>query len=394
MDYIFSDKISGLKPSEVREILKATSDPSVIPFAAGNPSPDAFPVEQTRKIAASILEKEPVKALQYGITEGYPVLIENIRKYDIERAGFDDSKDAVIVTSGATQVMELATKVLCNEGDTVITEEPSFIGSLNCFRSYGTKLRGVPVQKDGIDTDALELALKTEKNVRFIYVIPNFQNPSGATMSLEKRKKVYELAVKYNVIVLEDNPYFELRTSGESIPPIKSFDDGTHVIYAGSFSKLFAPGLRVAYTAAPKEIAAKMTVGKQTEDVHTPMLTQMIVSDWLSQYDVSEHVSKLRKIYKRKLDLMCDGIDEQIGSFFDYYRPQGGMFVWCRLPDDADMLGFVKKAVEKKVALVPGTAFLTDPHASTQYVRLNFSTPSDEDIIEGIRRLGQLSKEY
>ena len=163
MDYIFSDKISGLKPSAVREILKATSDTSVIPFAAGNPSPDAFPVEQTRKIAASILEKEPVKALQYGITEGYPVLIENIRKYDIERAGFDDSKDAVIVTSGATQVMELATKVLCNEGDTVITEDPSFIGSLNCFRSYGTKLRGVPVQKDGIYPSSIRFEITSSR---------------------------------------------------------------------------------------------------------------------------------------------------------------------------------------------------------------------------------------
>lgn len=393
MEYKFSDKISSLAPSAIREILKATADPSVIPFAAGNPSPDAFPVDETRAIAADILRRDPITALQYGITEGYPKLIENVKIYN-KRFNIGKDFDSLMITTGATQVMDLATKVLCNEGDTVICEEPSFIGSLNCFRSYGCKLAGVPMEADGMSIQKLEETLKTAVNARFIYVIPNFQNPSGATMSLEKRKKVYELALKYNVLILEDNPYGELRVEGEDIPPIKSLDTEGIVIYAGSFSKLFAPGIRVAYALAPKPVIAKMTVGKQAGDVHTPMLTQMIVSEWLENYDLDKHVAKLRAVYGKKLNLMCDCIDKELGDFVSYVRPEGGMFVWCRLPDDVDMLEFVKKAVDKGVAVVPGSAFMMDSNTKTQYIRLNFTTPSNENIVEGVKRLGYLAKEY
>lgn len=394
MDYIFSDKISNLQPSAIREILKATADPSIIPLAAGNPAPDAFPVKEVQKIAENILQTNPVDALQYGVSEGYQPLRDTIAAWikNKENIGTDD--DTVLILSGATQVMDLVTKVLCNEGDTVICEEPSFIGSLNCFRSYGCRLKGVPVEADGMDMDALEKALDETDKVKFIYTIPNFQNPSGATMSLEKRQRLYSLAKKHNVIVLEDNPYGDLRVTGENVPTIKSMDTEGIVIYAGSFSKILAPGLRVAYCCGPKQILAKMTVGKQASDVHTPCLNQMIVNEWFKHDDVDAHIAKIQGIYRKRLNLMCDAIDRELGDFVEYVRPEGGLFIWCKLPDYVDMLEFVKKAVEKKVAVVPGNAFLTDDKADTQYIRLNFSTPTEEGIVKGIQILGEIAKDY
>lgn len=394
MDYIFSDKISNLQPSAIREILKATADPSIIPLAAGNPAPDAFPVEEVQKIAENILQTNPVDALQYGVSEGYQPLRDTIADWikNKENIGTDD--DTVLILSGATQVMDLVTKVLCNEGDTVICEEPSFIGSLNCFRSYGCRLKGVPVEADGMDMDALEKALDETDKVKFIYTIPNFQNPSGATMSLEKRQRLYSLAKKHNVIVLEDNPYGDLRVTGENVPTIKSMDTEGIVIYAGSFSKILAPGLRVAYCCGPKQILAKMTVGKQASDVHTPCLNQMIVNEWFKNYDVDAHIAKIQGIYRKRLNLMCDAIDRELGDFVEYVRPEGGLFIWCKLPDYVNMLEFVKKAVDKKVAVVPGNAFLTDDKADTQYIRLNFSTPTEEGIVKGIQILGEIAKDY
>lgn len=394
MDYIFSDKISNLQPSAIREILKATADPSIIPLAAGNPAPDAFPVEEVQKIAENILLTNPVDALQYGVSEGYQPLRDTIADWikNKENIGTDD--DTVLILSGATQVMDLVTKVLCNEGDTVICEEPSFIGSLNCFRSYGCRLKGVPVEADGMDMDALEKALDETDKVKFIYTIPNFQNPSGATMSLEKRQRLYSLAKKHNVIVLEDNPYGDLRVAGENVPTIKTMDTEGIVIYAGSFSKILAPGLRVAYCCGPKQILAKMTVGKQASDVHTPCLNQMIVNEWFKNYDVDAHIAKIQGIYRKRLNLMCDAIDRELGDFVEYVRPEGGLFIWCKLPDYVNMLEFVKKAVDKKVAVVPGNAFLTDDKADTQYIRLNFSTPTEEGIVKGIQILGEIAKDY
>ncbi len=394
MDYIFSDKISSLKPSAIREILKATSDPNVIPLAAGNPSAEAFPVEEVKKITKEILDEDPILALQYGVTEGYTPLRELISSYMKEKYNIGKESDSIIITAGAQQIMDLATKVLLNEGDTVICEAPSFIGSLNCFRSYNAKLCGVEVESDGINTEKLEEALKTEKNVKFIYTIPNFQNPSGVTMSLEKRKKVYELAKKYNVLILEDNPYGDLRVSGEHLPSIKSFDEDGIVIYGGSFSKILSPGIRVGYVIANEQLIAKMTVGKQATDVHTPMLTQLIVYKWMKNYDFEKHIEKICGIYKSKLELMCDNIDKHFGDKVTYVRPEGGLFVWCKLRDDIDMLSFCAEAVKNKVAVVPGTAFMMNADDKTQCFRMNFSTPSDEKIVKGIEILGDILSKY
>ena len=393
MDYYFSKRISSLQPSAIREILKATQDPSIIPFAAGNPDAASFPIDEVKRISAEIFENSPVTALQYGVTEGYKPLIERLTLFVKERYNIGKDFDSLIITSGAQQVMDLATKALCDFGDTVICECPSFIGSLNCFRSYGCKLAGVPVEADGMNIEKLEEAIKTAENPRFIYTIPNFQNPSGATMSLEKRKAVYELAKKYGLLILEDNPYGDLRVSGEDIPSIKSFDEDGIVIYAGSFSKLLAPGIRVGYIVAPSPIIAKMTVGKQAADVHTPVFSQMLVDKWMEQNDINAHIEKIREIYRRKLNLMCDLIDSELGDFVKYVRPEGGLFVWCELPENVNMLEFVKKCIEHKVAVVPGTAFMINDE-ETNCFRMNFSTPSDEKIVEGMKKLGKVKAEY
>ena len=393
MEYRFSDKIANLKPSAVREILKSTSDPDVISFAAGNPAPEAFPVEDIRVLTKKILDEEPILALQYGVTEGYGPLVDLLKTSVKERLGIGTDNDALIVTSGATQVMELTTKVLCNEGDTVLVEEPSFIGSLNAFRSHGVKLTGVTLEPDGVDLVELEAALKADDRIRVFYTITNFQNPSGYTLSLEKRKAIYDLACKYDIIILEDNPYGDLRVAGEDIPAIKTFDTEGRVIYAGTFSKVIAPGIRVGYALGPKEILAKMTVGKQTEDVHNVMLSQLLVYHWLKEYDLKEHIARMQDIYRGKLNLMCDLIDSELGDYVEYVRPEGGLFVWCKLREDLPMLEFCRRAVEKKVAVVPGNAFLSDENGTTQFIRLNFSTPTDDDIIKGMKLLGEVARE-
>ncbi len=392
MEYRFSDRISALKPSAIREILKATQGSDVIPFAAGNPAPEAFPVEEVRKISADIFANAPITALQYGITEGYAPLRKTVFDYMKSEYNVGSDDDEIIITTGAQQVIDLATKVLCNEGDVVVSEAPSFIGALNTYRSYNARLVGVEVESDGMNVEKLEAALKAEPRAKFIYTIPNFQNPAGVTMSWDKRVKVYELAKKYGVIILEDNPYGDLRVSGEDIPAIKTLDKDGIVIYSGSFSKILAPGIRVAYTIANKEIISKMTVGKQASDVHTPVFNQMLVHEWMTKYDFRAHIEKIRNIYRGKLTLMCDLIDSELGGFFKYVRPEGGLFIWCDLPENVEMLDFVKKSAEAGVALVPGTAFMMYPEDKTNSVRLNFSTPTDEGIVRGMHILGEVAR--
>lgn len=394
MSYSLSAKFANLKPSAVREILKVTNEPGMIAFAGGSPDTAAFPCEEVKKISAEILGEDPVSALVYGVSEGYEPLRETVRKWLKRRGSIGTDEDVVIITAGGTQVMDITTRVLTSEGDTVICEEPSFIGSLNCFRSHGCKLAGVPIDADGMNMQALERVIKENPNAKFIYTIPNFQNPGGTTMSLEKRKRMYELALQNDLVILEDDPYGNLRVAGEDVPAIKSMDTEGIVFYAGSFSKILAPGIRVAYAVIPKKAAGAFTIGKQVSDVHTGVLNQMIVSRWFDEYDVDQHILDIRKIYKRKLDLMCDCLDRYCAGFITYVRPQGGLFIWAKLPDDVDMLQYVNALLERKVAVVPGSAFMTDDTAPCSYIRLNFSTPSDADIIKGVQIMGEVAEKF
>lgn len=394
MSYKISDKFANMKPSAVREILKATSSPDMIAFAGGSPAVDAFPCDAVKKISAEILEENPVSALVYGISEGYEPLRENVKQWLKRRENVGGDNDVVIITSGGTQVMDLATRVLASEGDTVICEEPSFVGSLNCFRSHGCKLAGVPIDSDGMNIKALERVVKENPDAKFIYTIPNFQNPGGTTLSLEKRKAIYEIAKVNDLVIVEDNPYGNLRVAGEDVPSIKSFDTEGIVVYAGSFSKILAPGIRVAYAVVPKEMAGAFTIAKQVSDVHTGVINQMIVSRWFDEYDVDAHIVKIREIYRHKLNLMCDCLDKYCKGFITYVRPQGGLFIWAKLPDNVDMVDYVNRLIEQKVAVVPGTAFMIDDTKPCSYIRLNFSTPSDEAIVNGVKIMGEIAKQY
>lgn len=394
MNYSFSDKVSGLQPSAIREILKFASKSGVISFSAGNPAPEAFPKEKIAQINKEIFEQEPILALQYSITEGYTPLRDKLKKVLKDVNCFVPDHDELIITSGAQQGNELACKVLCNEGDTLICESPTFIGSLNAFKSYNVNLVGVDVQSDGIDTEKLEKALQENPNTKLLYVIPNFQNPTGVTMSFEKRKEVYRLAQKYDIFILEDNPYGRLRIKGEDIPPIKSLDVDHRVIYTGSFSKILSPGLRVGYVSGLKEVVSKMIVCKQVSDVHTNILAQLICDKFIEQTDMKQHFATLREIYKKKCNLMLDQMKKNFSSKIKYIEPQGGLFVWCTLPEDCNMNEFCQKAIKDySVALVPGNAFMIHDDDFTTSFRMNFSTPTDEQIIEGCEKLGKLSKE-
>lgn len=274
-------------------------------------------------------------------------------------------------------------------------ESPSFIGSLNAFRSYGVDLVGVPMERDGMDLNALEDAIRKSAHPKLVYVIPNFQNPTGRVMSLEKRKGLYDLACKYDLIILEDNPYGDLRFAGEPVASIKSMDTEGRVIYSGTFSKILAPGLRVGYAIAPAEIASKITVCKQVSDVHTNIWAQAICAEFLERTDMPQYLEGLRDIYRHKCGLMADGIREHFSPKIQWEMPEGGLFIWCTLPEDADMPAFCKTAVEQyKIAVVPGNAFLVDESAPTSSIRLNFSTPSDEQIVRGVEILGKMTHDF
>lgn len=394
MDYKFSNKVADLQASAIREILKFTSAPGVISFAAGNPAPEAFPTEKVAEISAELLRDDPVLALQYSVTEGYAPLRDFLKNWMKSRNCFNPDMDDIIVTSGAQQANELACKVLLNEGDTLICESPCFIGSLNAFRSYNVNLVGVEMEEDGINLEKLEETLKTEKNVRILYLIPNFQNPTGRTMSLEKRKAVYQLACKYDFIILEDNPYGDLRFAGEHIPSIKSMDTEGRVIYSGTFSKILSPGFRTGYVSAPAPIIQKIVVCKQVSDVHSNIWAQVVCHRFMTSVDLDKHFAELADIYREKCSLMCSYIDNEFSKKITYTKPEGGLFIWCTLPEGSNMQDFCTKAVrDYKIAVVPGNAFSVNENEKSYSFRLNFSTPTNQQICDGMKILAAMTKE-
>ena len=389
----FSDRVASLQPSAIREILKFTADPTVISFAAGNPAPEAFPTDIIAKLSADIFSEEPVNALQYSVTEGYAPLRARLEK-DLRRDGLFRDGDMLVITSGAQQAIETTAKILCNEGDVILCEDPSFVGSLNAFRSYGVKLVGVPMDDDGMVPELLEKALKDNPTTKFIYTIPNFQNPTGRTTTLERRRTMLGIAKKYGVYILEDNPYGALRFAGEDVPAIKQLDTDGHVLYAGTFSKTLAPGLRVGYLLGSEEIVKKAVVGLQTSTVHTNIWAQMLTYRFLEAVDFDKHLERLRGIYRAKCARMLDGLKKGLPDCVTLTEPQGGLFIWATLPDEADMNAFCRAAVEHKVAVVPGNAFCADEHAVSHSFRLNYSTPTDEQIDKGVEILCRTARDF
>lgn len=389
----FADRVKPMKGSAIREMFKRMADPEIISLAGGNPASELFPADELSKIAGKILMTNPVAALQYGTTDGHP----KMKECAIARAkkvGAYSENDEVLITTGANQGIDLAAKAIINKGDKIITENPSFIGSLNAFRSYECSLIGVDTEEDGMNVDMLEEVLSKNDDVKMIYTIPTFHNPTGTTMSLEKRKKLLQLASKYNVIVLEDNPYGDLRFEGEEIPTLKSLDTDGRVLYCGSFSKILSPGLRLGYIIGPSQILEKVEMLKQVNDVHTPMMTQLMCVQFMKKYDIDKYIEKNRKLYKEKYECMVSAMEEYFPKDKVLWtKPQGGIFLWCTCPTISDVSEIVAKALEKKVAIVPGSNFAIDQNEKSNKFRLNYSSASKEDIREAIKRLGAVLDE-
>lgn len=393
MRYEISDKMAGLKPSIIRELLKQMSDPTLISFAGGNPAQDSFPAGEIARFSDELLRGQPAAVLQYSVSEGVPAVREAMKTFLNRRWELVRATDELIVTSGSQQILDIAAKVLCNEGDTVAVEDPAFLSAYLSFRSYGAKLAGVPMEADGVDLAALEAVFAASPRPRFFYCIPNFQNPTGRTMSLAKRKAVYELAVKYGVPVLEDDPYGELRFTGEDVPPIKSFDKEGAVLYAASFSKILCPGMRLAACVAHQDLARHLVVAKQSADVHTTVWSQRICGEMLAQVDMDAHIQDLRALYRDKAQCMMGALDELCPEL-TYEKPEGGMFLWATLPRGVPMQAYVQACLAQKVALVPGNAFQVDENVPCQSFRMNFSSPSKENIRLGVQRMAAVLAQF
>ncbi len=395
MNYTFSNRIQNVKPSAIREILKIVAqNPDIISFSTGSPSDEAIPVKEMHEIAEKIFAERGIEALQYSITEGYPALRATTKRRLKEQFGIGRDFDDVIITTGGQQGLEMTPKILCNEGDTAIVEEPSFVSGINAIKSNGAHVVSIPMDEEGIEFEALRHAIETEPNVRLLYLIPTFQNPSGKTMSLARRKAVYELCVEHNVIILEDNPYGELRFRGEDIPTIKSMDTEGIVIYNGSYSKIISAGMRIGFLCAPGPLMEKLIVAKQVGDCHTNIFFQIAVDMFLNNYDVPAHIERIRGIYREKCDLMLGMMDQHFDKRVTYTRPDGGLFLWCTLPEGYDSMALARVATAKGVAFVPGCSFMVDDTAPSPSFRLNYSTPSKENIERGIVLLSEAIREF
>ncbi|MBA7529464.1 2-aminoadipate transaminase [subsurface metagenome] len=390
----YSVLASKMEASAIREILKLVQNPEVISLAGGMPDPATFPTEELNEVVKQILAKNSACALQYSSTEGLTELREFILNWLAEakeKAGLDN----IMITSGSQQGLDLVSKVLLNPGDTLIVELPSYLAALNAFRSYGGEMVGIPMDDEGMQIDILEETLTKLKNdgkkVKFIYTISNFQNPAGVTMFLARRKKILEAAKKFEVLILEDNPYDKLRFEGEPIPSIYSLDNGGYVISLGTFSKILCPGLRLAWILGNKEIIEKLVIMKQATDLCTTVLNQLIAYEYCHQNDIDKNIESNVEIYRRKRNAMLEALDKYFPVEATWTKPQGGFFVFATLPEYIDTGEMFKEAIEENVAYVPGAPFFADGKGQNT-MRLSFCFPSVEDIDEGIKRLGKVIK--
>ena len=389
----FSERAKELRASEVRELLKLLEVPDMISFAGGFPNPETFPVEIIREIANDVLKTDGSKALQYGITEGCPQLRESVAER-MKKKGMDVSKDNVLIVSGSQQVIDLAGKVFIDPKDTVVISAPTYLTALTGWAVYQASFESIPIDKDNMRMDIFEERMKKlakrANPPEIVYALPNFQNPAGVTMPEKNRRKLVDLASDYDFLIIEDDPYGELRYRGKHIPPIKSFDDEGRVIYMSTFSKILSPGLRVGWVVAHEDILRKLVVAKQSADVCTNVLGQRIAHEYIVRGHIDPQIEKIKKLYSKKMDIMLSGMDEFMPDGIEWTKPDGGMFLWVDLPDWMDSGELLKKALKKRVAFVTGKAFFADPKDGTTSLRLNFTHPSDPMITEGLRRLGSV----
>lgn len=383
--YPFAHRFDQVSGSAIREIFKVIAQPGMISFAGGNPAPEALPDDLVRKIADEVLHNNGKVLLQYGATEGYAPFRESLKDY-IQKQ-LKCSIPDILPVSGSTQAMDLLCKALIDPGDNVLIENPSFLGNMQCLKLYQANLVPVQSDTDGMLMEDLEAKIR-QYHPKLLYTIPTFQNPSGKTLPEERRRKIAELANQYCMVVAEDDPYRDLRYDGTSLPSIKSFDRNGWVVFLGSFSKIISPGLRVGFIAGDSEIIRKCTIGKQSSDVHTANLNQAIVDQFLRRGLLPAHIQNICANYGEKMKFMLSKLDEFPGSV-RYTRPQGGLFIWAELPEDLNAKDLLDKAIEKKVAFVPGTHFCVGG-GHTNTIRLNFSNSTLEQIETGMNILKNL----
>lgn len=388
----FAKRMDGLKGSEIRELLKLTEKPEVISFAGGLPAPELFPVEEMKEISRLVLEESGKEALQYTTTEGFGPLREQIAERMNRKLKTDISKDDLLITSGSQQGLDFAGKIFLNEGDVVLVESPSYLGALNAFKSYCPTFIEVPTDNNGMIIEELEKILESTENVKMIYVIPDFQNPTGKTWSMERRNKFMDVINKFEIPVVEDNPYGELRFEGEILPSLKSMDEKGLVIFLGSFSKIFCPGYRIGWVCASPQILSKFVFVKQGADLQASTISQREVSKFIEVYDLDAHVEKIKTVYKKRRDLMLSTIKECFPEGIEYTHPEGGLFTWIELPSHLDARKIMEKCLENNVAYVPGGSFFPNGGKENTF-RLNYSNMPDEKIVEGVKRLAEALNE-
>ncbi len=384
----FAHRFDNVSGSAIREIFKIIAQPGMISFAGGNPSLNALPDRLVSELAVDALAQNGKAILQYGATEGYAPFLESLHAYAADMLKCEIP--AVLPVTGSTQAMDLLCKAMIDPGDTILVENPSFLGNLQCMKLYQANLVPVESDGDGLLPDDLEAKIR-QYRPKMLYTIPTFQNPTGKTLPADRRKRIAELANEYHVVVAEDDPYRDLRYTGSPLPSIKSFDTDGWVMFLGSFSKIISPGLRVGFMAGDPSIIRKCTVGKQSTDVHTANLNQAIVDQFIRRGLLPGHIASICAEYGKKMKLMLDQLSSFPGGV-TYTKPEGGLFIWAELPESISAVSLLPGAIEKKVAYVPGTHFCVDGgHLNT--LRLNFSNSTEEQIINGMGILKDLIAE-
>lgn len=392
MSTTFASRMGEVRASDIRELLKLSEKPGVISLAGGLPAPELFPIEELDALAHEVFENEGATALQYATTEGNRGLRERIVALLRERQGITVTPGEIMITCGSQQGLDLTGKVFLDPGDVVLCESPTYLGAISALRVFQPCFVEIETDDDGMLPEDLEAKLASEPRAKFIYVVPDFQNPSGRCWSLERRKKLMELAARYRVVVIEDAPYAELRYSGEPVPPIKTLDTEGLVVYLGTFSKTFCPGLRIGWLAAPTAIRDKYVLVKQGADLHTSELSQRLIARFYERYDFGARVEKLRAAYRLRRDAMLRALDREMPPGVRATRPDGGLFLWLELPEGIHSREALVRALARDVAFVPGGSFFPNGgHENT--LRLNFSNQTEEMIAEGIRRLATVLRE-
>ncbi len=395
-EHRYAHRMQRMGSSIIRELLKWTEQPDIISFAGGLPAPDVFPVKEFAEACQKVLKDMGPQALQYGTTEGYLPLREMIARHSA-RYGIKVTPENILITSGSQQGLDLLGRLLINRGDRILVESPTYLGALQAWNAYGAEYVTVPSDEHGMNTDALEAALRY--GPKFMYVLPNFQNPTGTTISLERRQKIVELADRFGVPIIEDDPYGQLRYEGEHLPSIVTLDNqiqGNHtecyrgnVIYLSTFSKILAPGIRLAWIIAPPDVIRKLVLTKQGADLHTSTFNQIVAHEVGHEGFLDRHVLTIRKVYRERRDIMLGALDSYMPPGTDWTHPEGGLFLWAKMPEGMDTTELLKKAIERKVAFVPGASFHPNGGGENT-MRLNFSNATPDGLREGIFRLGQL----